>query len=273
MSTDLSSDGVHPSRAGESRIANNFFQALAPYLGDPVNQPPVIGNQAFSINENSSNGTAVGTVAATDPDAGQSLSYQIIGGNLGGAFAVNAATGQLTVATATALDFETTPTFNLTVRVTDNGTPARSSTATVTINLNNVIEAPVNRVPSAPQAVAKNKTLVFSSANGNAISISDPDAGSTLIQVSLSVNHGALTLGGFTGLTFQVGDGKDDATMTFRGTVAAIDAALNGLKYAATNGYTGSDGLAITSNDLGHGGLGSPLTDTDVVAIFVQKST
>ncbi len=45
------------------------------------------------------------------------------------------------MASAVALDFETTPSFALVVRVTDNGNPALSSTATVTINLTDVVEA------------------------------------------------------------------------------------------------------------------------------------
>src|SRR5262249_7116228 len=156
-----------------------------------------------------------------------------------GAFAISSSTGQLTVANSAALDFETTPTFSLTVQVTDNGSPALSSAATVTINLGNVNEAPVNHVPSFPQAVAKNKPLTFSSANGNAIWVSDPDASTVLMQVSLTVTRGRLTLGSVAGLTFLAGDGKDDGTMTFRGTLAAINAALDGLKYTPAAGYQG----------------------------------
>lgn len=106
-----------------------------------VNEAPTITNQSFSVAENSASGTIVGDVAASDVDAGQSLSYSIASGNTGEAFAINATTGRITVANATALDFETTPSFALTVRVTDNGNPALSSTATVTINLSDVIEA------------------------------------------------------------------------------------------------------------------------------------
>jgi hypothetical protein len=87
--------------------------------------------------------------------------------------------------------------------------------------------------------------------------------------VSLTVQHGKLTLASTAGLTFQVGDGKGDGTMTFRGTIAAINAALDGLTYAPAKGYVGSDSLTITANDLGSG-LGTPLIDTDVVAILVE---
>ena len=61
------------------------------------------------MNENAANGTVVGTVAASDPDAGDTLSYAITGGNTGGAFAINATTGQITVNNSAALDFETQP--------------------------------------------------------------------------------------------------------------------------------------------------------------------
>lgn len=106
-----------------------------------VNEAPTITNQTFTLVENSANGTTVGNVVASDVDAGQSLSYSIVSGNTNGAFAINAATGRITVANSAALDFETTPGFALTVRVTDNGNPVLSSTATVTVNLTDVIEA------------------------------------------------------------------------------------------------------------------------------------
>jgi hypothetical protein len=250
-------------------VANDFSNYVSVLLNTTGLNPPVVGDQTFSVNENSGNGTVVGTVVASDPDAGQTLSYQITAGNASGAFAIDAGTGQITVADPAALDYETTPPFTLTVQVTDNGSPALSTSATVTINLNNVNEAPVNSVPSNPQAVAKNGTLTFSVANGNAISIADPDVGTTQVQVSLTVLHGNLTLAGTTGLTFLVGDGRDDGTMTFRGTIAAINAALDGLRYAPAQGYIGADALTITTDDLGSG-LGNPLTDTDVVAIRVK---
>jgi hypothetical protein len=87
-----------------------------------VNEPPVINNPAFSIIENAANGTNVGTVAATDLDAGQTLTYSILPGNTSGAFTINASTGVLTVANSAALNFEVTPSFALVVKVQDNGT-------------------------------------------------------------------------------------------------------------------------------------------------------
>ena len=62
-----------------------------------------------------------GSVSASDPDVGDTLSYAITAGDLGGAFSIDSATGEITVADSAQLDFETTPVFNLTVTVTDAG--------------------------------------------------------------------------------------------------------------------------------------------------------
>jgi len=83
------------------------------------NNSPVANDAAFSVAENAVNGAAVGTYAATDPDPGQTLTYAITAGNADGAFAINPSSGQITVADATKLDHETTPTRALTVSATD----------------------------------------------------------------------------------------------------------------------------------------------------------
>ena len=62
-----------------------------------LNEAPVVNDQSFSVNENAANGTVVGTVVASDPDAGDTLGYAITAGNTGGAFAINASTGEITV--------------------------------------------------------------------------------------------------------------------------------------------------------------------------------
>ena len=211
----------------------------------------------------------MGSVVASDPNSGQTLAYQITAGNASGAFAIDSHTGQLTVANAAALDFETTPTFSLTVQVTDSGSSALSASATMTINLSNVNEAPVNHVPSSSQLIYINHLLIFTPGTGNAISVSDPDTSTALCQVNLAVLHGSLTLAETAGLTFIAGDGLNDRSMIFRGTITAVNAALDGLSYAPDRGYVGSETLTITTDDLGSG-IGTLLVDSDSVAIQVQ---
>src|SRR5260370_1430594 len=110
-------------------------------------------------------------------------------------------------------------------------------------------------MPSA-QSTNANTTLAFSSANGNAVSVSDSDSGGNPEQVTLSVNNGTLTLAQTTGLTFSVGTGTNDASMTFTGTLASINAALNGLAYNPRSNCVGGDTLTVSTNDLGNTGVG-----------------
>ena len=57
------------------------------------------------VAENANVGTVVGTVAAHDDDVGDSLTYALVD-DADGRFAIDSATGQITVAAASALDFE-----------------------------------------------------------------------------------------------------------------------------------------------------------------------
>jgi autotransporter-associated beta strand protein len=104
----------------------------------PANTAPVItSNQSFSVNENVSLATVVGTVVATDADANSTLSgWTIVSGNTGSAFAINAATGQITVAGA--INYEETPSYSLGVTVSD-GT-ATSAVGTVVVTVTNAAE-------------------------------------------------------------------------------------------------------------------------------------
>ncbi len=98
-----------------------------------------------------------------------------------------------------------------------------------------------------PLTIAENTSLVFSSAHGNAITVADIDGGSSSETVTLSVVHGTLTLGSTTGLTGLTGNGG--ASLSFSGTIAQLNTALNGLTYTPTAQYHGADAVAVTIND------------------------
>ena len=104
-----------------------------------VDPAPVVNNQVFAVDENSLVLTSVDTVIATDN--GSVANYQITAGNTGNAFAINAGTGEITVATSAMLDHETTPIFNLTVEVTDN--LGLTDSATITIDVDDLDESPI----------------------------------------------------------------------------------------------------------------------------------
>ena len=213
-----------------------------------VNEVPQIpSGQSLNVGEQASNGTVVGTVNATDPDAtapNNTLAYTIVSGNTSGAFAINPATGQITVANSSAVDSSTNPTFSLLVRATDAGNPALSSTQTVTISVNDANEAPtipagqiftvpensvantlVGRViANDPDISAPNNTLTYSILSGNtnnAFSI-NPSTGQIFVNNPTALDNEAGT--SFT-LQIQVVDGGSPAfTATGTVTIQVTDA-------------------------------------------------
>jgi hypothetical protein len=183
------------------------------------------------------------------------LTYAITAGNTGGAFAINASSGQITVANSAALDFETTPSFSLTVQVTDDGSPALSTSAPVTILLTNVNEKPTLTVPAAQAAYEDVGRAI------TGITVADPEGGG--LTVTLSVGKGTLALTRTAGLTVS-GDGS--ASVTLSGSLADLNPALASLVYCGGRNYSGTDTLRVTADD-------GSLSASGEVAIAVQSAS
>ena len=145
--------------------------------------------------------------------------------------------------------------------LTDNDGDLASAALTVAVTAVN--DAPVTTVPVA-QSVAEDTNLVFSL--GKLISIADVDANGGNETVNLGVLHGTLNLASILGLTVT-GNGTGSVVLT--GSVANVNAALNGLTYKGVQDYNGADTLTITINDNGNTGAGGGKSDTDTVAITV----
>ena len=213
-----------------------FVETTFQVVINPVNDNPVINDQSFSIDENSSNGTLVGFVSA-DPgnlDSPDSITNYVITGGTGvGLFSIDGLTGEIRVADSTGLDFETNPVLTLTVEVTDAGTPGLTDSATITINLTELNESPV--VDDQVMTIDEN------SLNGilvGSIVASDPDGGA----------NGTFSIGvlGGTGVTAFAVDGSGNITVadatqldfetnpSFTLEVVATDGGTPGLTDAAT---------------------------------------
>jgi len=158
----------------------------------------------------------------------------------------------------------------LTITTDDQGNTgtggAQSDTDTVLINITAVNDAPINTVPGA-QSTNEDTAIVFSGLN--AIIITDVDLGAGDELVTLNVFHGILNLNGVVGLSFATGSNGSDS-MSFSGTLAAINTALNGMTYTPDLNYNGSDVLVITTNDQGNTGSGGDLSDTNTISIQVD---
>jgi hypothetical protein len=132
--------------------------------------PTDIALSSGSVAENSANGTIVGALSDTDPDAGDTAAFTLTD-DAGGRFAVSGT--NLVVANGALLNFESNTSHSVTVRVTDGG--GLTFDKVFAIGVTNANEAPTNIALS-------NASVAENSANGTivgALSDTDPDAGDT----------------------------------------------------------------------------------------------
>ena len=108
-------------------------------------------------------------------------------------------------------------------------------------------EAPVNTLPAI--SPSGNEDTTFGIAG---ITVSDADAGSGALQITLSVLHGTLSLSSLPGGITE--SGANTATLTLNGTLTELNAALANLLYLGNLNYNGTDTLTLRTNDLGNFG-------------------
>ncbi|WP_180275758.1 S-layer family protein [Sphingobium sp. IP1] len=99
--------------------------------------PTTLALTGNMVNENAANGTAIGTLSASDIDSGDVLTFSLTN-TAGGRFSVDGATGLISVANGSLLDYETATSYQVVGRVTDSqGAYVESN---FTIGLNNMPE-------------------------------------------------------------------------------------------------------------------------------------
>ncbi|GJG97587.1 VCBS domain-containing protein [Cupriavidus pauculus] len=133
-------------------------------------------------------------------------------------------------------------------------------------------DPPVNSLPASPSVNEDTPLAIVG------LTISDPDAGTGLINVTLSVSHGVLTLS--PGAAAIVAGALGTGSFTLQGSQADINAALATLVYTPSANFNGNETLVIRTDDRGQrgdvDGDGIPfeptddnLSDTDSLAITV----
>ena len=164
---------------------------------------PTTSNHTFSLDENVANGTAVGTVVATD--SGGISSYSITAGNTSNAFAIDN-NGAVTT-TGAAINYEIKSNYSLTVQVADN--VGNTADATVTVMINNLDEA---------DPTIANQTLgVAENAPSNTL------VGTVQASDDIGITAFAITAGN-TANVFQIaGNGQLRTTTNIPGTPASYD--------------------------------------------------
>ena len=114
----------------------------ASHTTEACNRAPVFGSAtySFTVAENTAVWQSVGTVSATDPDEGDSVTYHITAGNGAGRFEISSGSkGEGLILVWGALDYETTSSYTLTVEARD-GKAGGTSSATVEITITDVAE-------------------------------------------------------------------------------------------------------------------------------------
>ena len=142
-----------------------------------------------------------------------------------------------------------------------------ADTQPFTISVSAVNDAPVITVPGAQNVNEDTDLPLFG------ISIADDDVGSNPLQVTLSATNGTLSLNQTAELSFIIGDGISDPTMTFTGNLSDINNALDTtdpLIYRGSENYSGPDTITLTANDQGYTGSGGIQTDIKIIAVTVN---
>lgn len=138
------------------------------------------------------------------------------------------------------------------------------------ININVTPNVSPTNIKPGTQTTSLNTPLPFSSATGNALSVTDPD-GPGLFQVELNlvdtasppVAAGILSVSSISGLTVS---GNNTNALVLVGSLTNVNAGLNTLVYHPAAGYTGQARLVIESQD---STLNPDRSDTDFILINV----
>ncbi|PSU16843.1 retention module-containing protein [Photobacterium damselae] len=131
------------------------------------------------------------------------------------------------------------------------------------IEVKPINDPPVNHYPTA-LTTDENAALSITG-----LSISDPDSGSGLMTVQLTVSQGIISLASQAGVSVV---GNDSTKVTLSGSLTDINllfSQVGGVQYTPDNHYFGNDALVMTTNDNGNLGDPGPLSDTDTIPITI----
>ncbi|MFN3152190.1 Ig-like domain-containing protein [Bremerella sp.] len=243
-----------------------------------VNDAPVAADDAFATESDTALTLTVAGVLMNDNDVdnGDTMTVSAVNGeaaNVGTPVALDGG-GMLTLNADGSMTFDPNGEFEgltepATVQfgytVSDALGLTADATVTITVSAPSGVEnenaAPINSVPGE-QATDSATPIVFDEANGNAISVSDPDAADAMVQVTISVDSGVLTLS----------NGFESDRHKLLGSIDQINSLLTGLVYTPDSAFEGNATLTIVTDDLGNTGFGGAKADADSILIAVSAA-
>ena len=170
-------------------------ESITVNVNDLNDAPTAITPTSFAINENTdtTSGTSVGTFATTDPDSGETFTYSIQGGPDAANFSIGGALNDELILTDGVLDFETKPSYTVTVRVTDSG--GLTHDESITVNVNDLNDAPTAITPTS-FAINEN-TDTSSGTSVGTFATTDPDSGESFTySIQGGVDAANFSIGG-----------------------------------------------------------------------------
>ncbi|TWX65028.1 beta strand repeat-containing protein, partial [Colwellia sp. C1TZA3] len=123
------------------------------------------------------------------------------------------------------------------------------------------IQAPVNTAPDVQYTLLATDTLVFNTANANAITVADAD--SLFLTTTLSVGTGGTLNVVTSGSAFITANGT--GTVTIKGTATEINFALDGLSYIRADGNTSLVSMTVETTD-------GTLVDSDAISMVIPTN-
>ena len=219
--------------------------------------PQITSENQFSISENTSIGTMVHRVTATDPD-NQNLIYTLTSIVPAESFAISQNTGEIWITDP--LDHEIINTYTMTVSVSDLLTSANQTIVGTITNLN---DAPILlNVPDQILTTFQNESFDILG-----MKVSDIDAGSNSIQLTLLAINGVVSITN-TSLTLESGN-YSTTSLSVSGTITSINQALTNVWFNPKPDYKGPANVLIKIDDLGHTGPGRAQSDSESITIYI----
>ncbi|WP_431854523.1 DUF4347 domain-containing protein [Azospirillum sp.] len=176
---------------------------------------------ANEVTEGAATGTVVGIAASSSDPEGAAITYSLTD-DAGGRFAIDAATGVVTVADGSRIDFDTATSHTITVKASDG---SLSSTAQMTIAVLDGNDAPA--VPADADAAAN--SVAEGATAGTMVGITasaiDPNPGDTVTYTLLDDGGGRFAIDAATGVVTVADGGAIDyeSTISHNITVQATD--------------------------------------------------
>jgi hypothetical protein len=205
-----------------------------------VNEPPVgLGLSGGHIAENQPAGTPVGTLTATDPDAGDAVAFALVGGP-GSADNASFTLSGATVRTAGPFDFETKSSYAVRVAASDG--KGGTTEAAFVIAVTNVNEAPRVVASAGPVAYLENDPATAIDPGLSVSDVDSPTLAAATVAVTAGLQPGADTLS-FTaaaGISGAYAPATGLLTLTGTATPAAYEAALRSVRFLSTSDAPGT---------------------------------